>query len=137
MSLVLDSSIAIAWLMPDEAAETADRAILRTMDEGADVPALFGLEVANVLLVSMRRQRIAPEAVAAGLTDLSAIEIRAEAAPSISTLREISDLAARHRLTAYDAAYLELARRLGATLATLDVPLATAARAESVAVFGG
>ena len=107
------------------------------MDEGADVPALFGLEVANVLLVSMRRQRIAPEAVAAGLTDLSAIDIRAEAAPSISTLREISDLAARHRLTAYDAAYLELARRLGATLATLDVPLATAARAESVAVFGG
>ena len=137
MTLVLDSSIAIAWLMPDEAAETADLAIRRAIDEGAVVPALFGLEVANVLLVSMRRQRIALEAVAAGLTDLSAIEIRAEAAPTITTLREISDLAARHRLTAHDAAYLELARRLGATLATLDVSLATAARAERVAVFAG
>jgi len=134
LSLVPDSSIAIAGLMPDEAAELADRAILSAIAEGADVPALFGLEVANVLLVSVRRQRIAPEADAAGLTDLSAIEIRAQAAPSISTLHEISDLARRQRLTAHDAAYLELARRLGATL---DVPLAAAARAENVAVFGG
>jgi predicted nucleic acid-binding protein len=135
LRLVIDSSIAISWLMPDEDAGAADRAMAEAMAEGADVPALFGFEVANVLVVNARRKRLSPDALASSLADLSCIDIRSEPAPAPDVLRAISGLAAQHGLTVYDAAYLELARRLGAPLATLDGRLREAAAAEKLSLF--
>lgn len=135
MSLVLDSSVAISWLMPDEQAASADRAISAAIIGGADVPAFFAFEVANVLLVNVRRKRLPPGAVTAGLGDLGAIDIRFEPAPAPQVLRAIAELAAQHGLNVYDAAYLELALRLRVPLATLDRPLRSAAAAENVPLF--
>ena len=135
MSLVIDSSVAISWLMPDEEAASADRAISAAIVGGADVPALFAFEVANVLLVNVRRKRLAPGAVADGLADLGVVDIRSEPAPTADVLRAIAMLAAQHGLTVYDAAYLELAMRHGLPLATQDEQLKLAARAAGVDVL--
>jgi predicted nucleic acid-binding protein len=135
LSVVLDCSIAIAWLMPDEAAPEAEQVIARAMREGAYVPALFSLEVANVLLVNARRERIPPSTVAAALTDLRTLNLRQDPAASNDRLDEVIVLAERHGLTSYDAAYLELARRLDVELATLDRPLRLAAREAGVKLF--
>ena len=135
MTLVLDSSIMIAWLMPDEQAVEADAAIVEAMASGSDVPALFGFEVANAMMMNVRRKRISLSDALAGLADLASIEIRAEIAPKAEHMQRIASVAAKHRLSAYDAAYLEMAIRLNATLASLDHDLKKAALAEDVRLF--
>ena len=135
MSLVIDCSIAVAWLMPDEAASVADAAIRQVIADGAVIPALFLLEVANVLQVNARRKRISQAAVWFGLADIRRLDLRQDPEASGTALREIVTLSERHELTTYDASYLELAIRLGMPLATLDVPLANAARAAGVPLF--
>ena len=113
----------------------ADRAMAEVTTTGADVPPLFLIEVANVLLMSARRRRIPDSAVAAGLADLRRMDLRLDLGSAGETLAETVALADAHQLTAYDAAYLELARRLNAPLATLDQPLANAARAVGIRLF--
>lgn len=135
MTLILDSSVVIAWLMPDEQAGEADLAVAEAMVHGADVPALFALEVANAMMMNVRRKRIGLDAALAGLADLATLDIRPEVAPTPETLQTIATVAANHRVSAYDAAYLELARRLRGSLATLDGDLKTAAKAENVPLF--
>lgn len=125
MSLVIDSSIAVAWLLPDEQATEADRAIAEVMSGGADVPAHFFAEVANLLAVSERHRRISSALML--LADLSVLDFRRDGAGSFEPVAQAVVLASRHGLTVYDAMYLELARRLGAPLATLDNPLRRAA----------
>jgi predicted nucleic acid-binding protein len=129
LSFVIDCSIAVAWLMPDEQAAIADSAIARVMVEGADVPNLFPTEVGNVFLVNVRRRRWPYASVAPALADLQALEIRQDTGAATDRLRDVVALAERHGLTVYDAAYLELALRLAAPLATLDNELRDAARA--------
>jgi predicted nucleic acid-binding protein len=135
VTLILDSSVVIAWLMPDEQAAEADLAVTEAMLDGADVPALFGFEVANAMMMNVRRKRIGLDAALASLADLGTLDIRPEIAPTPEQLQRIATLAANHRLSAYDAAYLELARRLVGRLATLDGDLKTAAKAENVPLF--
>ncbi len=65
---------------------------------------------------------------------MAAFDIRIAAPPLIADFARLSELAARYRLTAYDAAYLDLALRLGLPLATLDADLKKAAQAEGVTV---
>ncbi len=129
--LVLDSSVAIAWISEDERSDYAD-SVLRTCESsGALVPDLWGWEVANVLLVLERRGRIDDAAVAYA-KDVSRLPVRYEDTPSPSRGRVAITLARRHGLTVYDAAYLALAKESGFPLATLDSQLATAAQAEGV-----
>ncbi len=129
MPFVLDATVAASWAFDDEANAKADAAILRARAEEIVVPALWYFEVRNTLVVNERRGRITPVAAGAFLRTLSLLRIIVDRLPGEVRLL---DFARRHRLTVYDAAYLELAYRTGLDLATLDAALVKAAQAESV-----
>jgi predicted nucleic acid-binding protein len=133
MGLVLDSSIVGSWCFPDEANPVADAAFASVGADEAIVPALWWFEVRNILLMGERRGRIDQAGTAEFLADLKGLPIRIEREPDSGT---VLALARVHRLTFYDAAYLELALRLSAPLATLDRALARAARAATVPLLG-
>ena len=98
------------------------------------LPELWRFEIRNVLVVSDRRGRIDPADTAAFLADLGRLPIRIDRCPESEL---VLTLTRKHRITAYDAAYLELALRLDALLATLDRALASAAAAEGVTLIAG
>jgi predicted nucleic acid-binding protein len=131
---VLDASITLSWYFADEADAAADRAFSCLGADGAVVPALWWFEVRNALLTSERRGRLKAAQTAEILAHLVTLPILLDRSPGSGT---ILVLARTHRLTVYDAAYLELASRLGLPLATLDRPLALAARAAAVALLDG
>ncbi len=130
MPLVIDTSVTMAWCFEDEATD-ATEAVLESLHENeATVPSLWQLEVTNVLLVAERRKRI-NEAQATRFIDvLTRLPIRIDTAPADPTA--ILAAGRHHHLSAYDAAYLILAERLGAPLATLDDKLATACHTAGV-----
>jgi predicted nucleic acid-binding protein len=129
MAFVLDASIVACWAFDDENHETARAALERTRAETALVPGLWWYEVRNLLIVNERRSRISRERVGAFLRELSRLPIELDHAPVEASL---IDIARRHELSAYDAAYLELASRIGAHLATLDRKLAQAALRDGI-----
>jgi predicted nucleic acid-binding protein len=129
MGLVIDSSVASAWALPDEESELAVVALRRLETDMAVVPALFWLEVRNTVIVSERRGRLDVAATTRFLTRRGAFSVLVDAEPVENA---VLDLARRHGLTVYDAAYLELAQRRGLPLATLDRRLAAAALAAGV-----
>jgi predicted nucleic acid-binding protein len=131
--LVIDASIAAAWAFPDEDSDLARRAAEVLRVSLGYVPALFWFEVRNLLLVGERRGRIGPGATLAILKDLDELPLAVDRS-CVST--RLLELARQHRLTAYDAAYLELAERSGSPLATLDRQLAAAELAVGVPVLG-
>jgi predicted nucleic acid-binding protein len=136
VSLVLDSSATLAWIY-DEETTAAIRALFdRVADEGAMVPTLWRLEVANSLTVAMRRHRIDAEFRRAALADLALLDISTDQHTDGQAWRETLHLADRYRLTLYDAAYLELAQRREVPLATLDKDLRAAAQAAGTALLG-
>lgn len=133
MTIVVDTSVTMAWCFEDEATKAADEVLDRLRDDHAVVPSLWQLEVANVLLVAERRGRISEAQVARfiGLLQQLPIDVDAEAADVTAVL----GVGRRHGLSAYDACYLVLAERLGAALATLDADLVVAGRAAGVPVL--
>jgi predicted nucleic acid-binding protein len=133
MRLVLDSSIVGCWCFPDEANPIADLAFDQVSAGAAIAPVLWWFEVRNVLVVNERRGRIDPPGSAVFLIDLARLRIVLDRDPDGEM---VLALARTHRLTVYDAAYLELALRMDAALATLDRKLAAAARAAGVMVVG-
>jgi predicted nucleic acid-binding protein len=136
VSLVLDSSATLAWIY-DEETTAAIRALFdRVADEGAMVPTLWRLEVANSLTVAMRRHRIDAEFRRAALADLALLDISTDQHTDGQAWSETLHLADRYRLTVYDAAYLELAQRRELPLATLDKDLRAAAQAAGTALLG-
>jgi predicted nucleic acid-binding protein len=137
MKLVLDSSITLAWVYRDEAND-AIRSLLDVVTEfGAWVPALWRLEVANILEMGVRRGRTDSAFRDATLADLALLPISVDLETDRQAWQATLQLAIRHRLTLYDAAYLELAQRRRLPLATLDQELRTAANAEGVSLLGG
>jgi predicted nucleic acid-binding protein len=136
VSLVLDSSAALAWIYGDETTEPIRRLFDLVADEGAVVPALWRLEVANSLTVAVRRGRIDSSFRRAALGDLEVLDITTDQRTDSSAWSETLNLADRFRLTVYDAAYLELAQRRGLPLATLDDELGTAAAALGLRLLG-
>jgi predicted nucleic acid-binding protein len=137
MPFALDASTTLAWFLPDEGSDVADQALDRLTRETALVPVGWPGEVANGFLVAERRGRLTPEQTARSLAALDALPIRIVPTPSEPTWDPLLDLARQHGLTAYDAAYLELAIRERAALATLDDDLRAAARRAGVALVGG
>jgi predicted nucleic acid-binding protein len=133
MSLVLDSSVVGCWCFPDEANPIADLAFEQVGAGAAIAPVLWWFEVRNVLVVNERRGRIDPPGSAAFLADLALLRIDLDRQADGEM---VLALARSHRLTVYDAAYLELALRADAPLATLDEQLARAARAVKVPLLG-
>ena len=133
MAVVVDASIVGCWCFPDEANPVADVAFDEVGAAGVIVPALWWFEVRNLLLMNERRGRLDVAGTAKFLIDLGGLPIQIDREPDSGTTFA---LARAHRLTFYDAAYLELALRRDAPLATLDRRLAAAARAAAVRLLG-
>jgi predicted nucleic acid-binding protein len=133
--LVVDSSIALSWCLPGE--DETDQIQREVAEEGAIVPSHWPLEVANALLMAERRQRITTAFRSAALQDLGALPIILDDETSARAWRETLQLAETYRLTAYDAAYVELAHRRALPLATLDAELRLAAHALGITLIEG
>jgi predicted nucleic acid-binding protein len=134
--LIVDSSIAIAWCFTDENDDYSQEVLDALATEPALVPDLWHLEVANTLLVGERRKRSTQMETATWLGFLAALPITVDEETKAHAFADTMHLARSHNLSAYDAAYLELAMRRGVPLATLDEKLKTAARAVGVPLYG-
>lgn len=134
--VVLDSSVTLAWIYPEETTEPVRQVFDLVIDAGAWVPALWSLEVANVLELGVRRGRTDARFRDATLADLAQLPIRVDDETVRQAWGATLHLAEQHRLTLYDAAYLELARRRGLPLATLDDSLRAAATVERIRLLG-
>ena len=135
MKFVLDASVTLAWCFEDTASPVADHALV-ALESGSEagVPALWRLELANVLVIAERRKRLTEADTARFLTLIDGLPI--QVVPEHGTTRSMVALARAHGLTAYDAAYLELALRSGLPLATLDTRLGSAARVAGIKLVG-
>jgi predicted nucleic acid-binding protein len=136
VSLVLDSSVTLAWVYSDETTAAVREVLTTIVRGGAWVPSLWRLEVANVLEMGVRRGRHTADFRDATLADLALVPIATDGEAEHHAWGETLQLASRHRLTVYDAAYLELAKRRALALATLDEELRSAGRAEGVQLLG-
>lgn len=136
MSVVIDSSLTVAWYFADERTAAVDAVLDLVADSGAVVPSLWCLEVANALQMSVRRNRIDSAYRDASLEDLRALDITIDPETDRFAWSTTLGLAEQFRLTLYDAAYLELAQRLGLPLATLDKELRAAAGVLGVTLLG-
>ncbi|MEO7027006.1 MAG: type II toxin-antitoxin system VapC family toxin [Caulobacteraceae bacterium] len=130
--LVLDASIALTWCFDDEATPATEAVFQEVRDEGALVPWLWRIEVGAVLLQAERRGRIGADDVSRRLRLMGDLPIVTDAETLLNGWTSVLPLARAEKLTAYDAVYLELALRRGASLATLDAELARAAERRGV-----
>jgi len=135
MSFVLDSSVALAWVLPDEGNPYADELLERLITEGALVPPIWPLEIGNVLLLALRRGRIRQEEFEAMVERLARLPIEVDIEATDHALAGVLLLAAQLGRTTYDAAYLDLAQRRNLPLATLDKRLRTACDAAKLEVL--
>ena len=126
---VLDASVALAWCFGDESTPAAWALLDRLRAAPGHVPALWPLEIGNILLGAEKRRRITPARAAEFLGILGELDIRIDPDTPGRAFRDVLPLARAQHLTTYDAAYLELAMRLGLPLATKDTALVRAAAA--------
>lgn len=132
---VVDNSVVMSWCFENEGNSYAE-AVLEDLESAeVFVPAIWPLEVGNVLLVAERKKRLSQAAVVRFLALLGGLPITVEQETPERMLKEIVSLAREHELSTYDASYLDLAMRLGLPLATLDTSLAKAARECEVPAF--
>ena len=120
-AFVVDASVSAAWFLPNEATASTEAALQATATHDVWVPALWRLEVGTLLLSAQRRQRITADKRRELAAAASALRIKVDREPV--AIAALDELAARFGLSAYDAAYLELALRRGLPLATLDEAL--------------
>ncbi|HZK88940.1 MAG TPA: type II toxin-antitoxin system VapC family toxin [Stellaceae bacterium] len=136
MTFVLDSSVAVAWCFEDEQTPALLALLQRTTDTGAFAPALWPLEAANALLVAERRRRLGRDRRRRLCNFLKALPIALDADTATQAWTATAGLAERFGLSAYDAAYLELAERLDLPLASLDGDLRRAADTLGLPLLG-
>ena len=136
MDWVLDSSLALAWALPDETSQQADRFLARLSRESVLwVPALWWYEITNALTMARRRHRVA-EGDTVRLVELfGTLPIETDVQLDRGVVWRLRTLAEEYVLSAYDAAYLELAQRRRLGLATLDRRLIAAARRAGIRVI--
>jgi predicted nucleic acid-binding protein len=137
VSLVLDASMTIAWLFRDERTQLAQSALRRVAIEGALVPAIWRLEVANVLRNAVRRGRCDDQYAERSLQRLGRLRITVDSETDRQAWGATRELSREYDLTLYDAAYLELAIRRRQGLVTQDIALFKAARTIGLDVIGG
>ncbi len=136
MAFVLDASMTMSWCFDDESTPFTRSALATLLETYAEVPALWPIEVANVLAMGERKKRIDRDDSALFLRRLIRLDIRVQPELSVVEIEDLLTLTRRHGLTGYDAAYLELARRKRLPLATFDKDLLRAAPLEGVALLG-
>jgi len=132
--MVVDSSVALTWCFEDEQTPASLALLEAVVDVGATAPTLWPLEVLNALIMAERRRRLDAaqrQRLTGLLRDLPIVLDNETAAQAWSATVQLAE---RHRLTVYDAAYLELAQRRALPLASLDPELRAAATAAGVAL---
>lgn len=132
--IVLDASLVGPLTIPDEAGDIDPAAAGALLDGAIVVPVHWRLEIANMLRSAVRRGRLSADQRDEALFRLAALPVTMDRAGWDFAWSATIELADRHDLTPYDAAYLEVARRRGATLATRDRALIKAAHAERISV---
>ena len=136
MDIVLDASLALAWVLPDEANEAADRLLDTLTDETVlVVPSIWFSEVANALVKNLRIGRLDDAQFHTAREEMQDLPLRAEELPGADILGPVADLARAHSLSVYDASYLHVALSQSVPLATLDLRLLTAAKAAGCELF--
>jgi len=135
MPFVLDSSVALAWVLPDEANPTLDLLCDRLTNDVALIPPVWPLEIGNVLLVAVKRGRLKPREVNQLVTELRALPLEIDTASTEQALEATLALAQKYDLTTYDASYLELAKRRDLPLATLDTRLRQASLSAKITLL--
>jgi predicted nucleic acid-binding protein len=134
VAVVLDASLALSWALPDEASAYSDALLRRVAASGALAPDLWLHEIANGLLMAQKRGRYTTAQRMAFIEVLLQLPIEIEAPTARNVLDGQAALAERFGLTAYDAAYLDLALRRGLPLATQDKAMKSAATKAGVAL---
>ena len=134
---VIDNSVVMTWCFKDETSQYADLVLDRLEVSDGFVPSIWPLEVCNVLLVAERKNRIGEADSARFIALLSELPIIVEQEPPERMINEIFALARKHKLSSYDASYLDLAMRKGLPIATLDEKLIAAAKRCKVPILNG
>ncbi len=132
---MLDASFTFQWLFQDEASPEGYAALAVVARDGAVVPSLWFVEITNVLGMAERRGRIDSAGLQDALRLLRSLPLVVDELPSFTWSEPVLRLMRAHRLTAYDATYLELARRRGLPLVTKDRDLLVAAPAVGAPLF--
>lgn len=134
MAIVVDASVVLAWYFEDEVSAYAERVLDMVAEGGAIVPSIWPLEVANALATGERRRRLTPAKVAGAVEAFQDLAVDVREVPTRQALGPVLELARDHKLSAYDASYLELAAREGLPLATQDEDMRKAAAAAGAAI---
>jgi predicted nucleic acid-binding protein len=135
-AFVVDCSIAMAWLFHDEGTPKTSVLLNRLSSETALVPAWWFIEITNVLAMAERKRRITPAQSDAFIADLSKLAIERDDEAPNRAFTHLLALCRTHRLTSYDAIYLDLAIRRNLPLGTLDNDLRRTARKLGVGLLG-
>jgi len=133
--IVVDASVALAWCFPDEASEYADGVLVALEGQMVIVPAIWALEITNALSVGERRKRLRQPDIRRFVELLRGLTIAEHSQVIADTAINVLPLAREYGLSAYDAAYLDVAVRQGAPLATLDSALQKAGRSAGIKIF--
>ncbi len=134
---VIDTSVVMSWCFKDETNRYADGILDLLEGATALAPSIWPLEVGNVLLVAERRKRLSEADSMRFITLLSELPIIVEQEPPERMIHEILTLAREHKLSSYDASYLDLAMRKGLSIATIDKNLVAAAKRSQVPIVMG
>ena len=133
--IVIDASVALAWCFPDEASDYADSVLLALENQTVIVPAIWAVEITNALLVGERRKRIRQPEVRRFTDLMNGLSVVEDGQPFADTVSNVLPLAREYDLSAYDAAYLDVAVRHEIPLATLDAALQKACTKAGIKIF--
>ncbi|MCY0096255.1 type II toxin-antitoxin system VapC family toxin [Hoeflea ulvae] len=133
---MVDASVIFAWQFPDEVSDTVEQVAEMLIDQTAWVPAHWHAEIANGFAVAVRRKRLTPEYRHGALMRISDLPIKTDQESAAALWNEAQVICDDYQLSAYDAAYLELARRRRIPLATLDNAMIRAADALDISLIG-
>ena len=133
--VVIDASLALAWCFPDGASEYADGVLVALEGRTVMVPPVWALEITNAVLVAERRKRVKQADVRRFVELLGGLTLIEQSQTAIDTVSSVLPLARQYGLSAFDAAYLDVAVRQGAPLATLDSTLEKAGRSAGIKIF--
>lgn len=134
-AIVIDASVALSWCFLDDRSGVANEAFLKLDGRARWVPTVFSFEVANLLVQAEKKNRVLRQEARLFVEKLESYELETDPESTAYALHDTHALAREYGLTAYDAAYLELALRKGAILATLDMELRRAAVKAGVPVI--
>jgi predicted nucleic acid-binding protein len=133
--IVVDASVALAWCFPDEASDYADSVLVALENGTVIVPAIWSVEITNALLVGERRKRIRHPEIRRFVELIRSLRIVEDGQSFANTVANILPLARENNLSAYDAAYLDVAIRHEIAVATLDGALQKICRAVGIEIF--